>query len=220
MESNQNFSLVEKLFQMNKDISMNWHRSPKCVVLDLDETLIHSKPTSSALRNISKKQNSRLVIHNINIDGEQWSVIERPHLQDFIKFIYNYFDLIIIWSAGTYEYVHEICKKIISYYDECIIYTRDDCVSKNNTYIKPLSILEKNEYLLSPIMNLSTMIVIDNLDDTFVENVNNAIHIPNFEPKVEDINTIQDLALLKIMHFFSKMDRDIKDVRILDKNIF
>lgn len=214
MEEENSVCLVDKLFQMSETSFIEWHRSPKVVVLDLDETLIHSKPGNI-------KKTTRLTIHKVDIEGETWSVIERPHLQDFLRFIHQYFDLIVIWSAGTYEYVHEICKRIISYYDECVIYTRDDCVSKNNTYIKPLTILEKNEYILKPIMNLNTMIVIDNLEDTFVENVSSAIHIPNFEPTVEQLNTVQDVALLKIMGFFSEMDRnEVKDVRVLDKNIF
>jgi len=220
MEDELNVCLVDKLFNMNKNSFIEWHRPPKCIVLDLDETLIHSFPPNSFPSKSNQFKKGRTVIHNINIDGENWNVVERPHLQDFLKFIYTYFDVIVVWSAGTYEYVHEICKKIINYYDECIVYTRDDCISRNNTYIKPLTILENNEYILKPIMNMNTMFVVDNLEDTFVENVNNAIHIPNFEPTVEQLNTVQDLALLKLMHYFSNIDRTINDIRVLDKNIF
>lgn len=207
-------SYVETLFEMRNNSFIQWHRNPKCIVLDLDETLIHSKPG-----NITKKS-SKVPIHNINIEGDMWSVIERPHLKDFVNFIYKYFDLVIIWSAGTYEYVHAICKLIFPYYDECIVYTRDDCINENGNYIKPLIELEKNEYLLSPIMNLRTMFVVDNLDDTFVKNVSNAIHIPNFEPEPSDLPKIHDVALLKLISYFSELNRDIDDIRLIDKNIF
>lgn len=211
----QSNCMVETLFEMRNNSFIKWNRSPKCIVLDLDETLIHSKPG-----NISKK-GSKVPVHSLNIEGDSWSVIERPHLKDFIGFIYKYFDLIIVWSAGTYEYVHAISKLIFPYYDECIIYTRDDCVSENGNYIKPLTELEKNEYLLTPIMNLKTMIVVDNLDDTFVKNVNNAIHINNFEPEgPSDLAKIHDVSLLKLISFFSEMNRDVEDVRTIDKKIF
>lgn len=207
-------SNVETLFEMRNNSFIKWHRNPKCIVLDLDETLIHSKA------NTLTKKGSKVPIHHINIEGDPWTVIERPHLKDFINFIHKYFDLVIVWSAGTYEYVHAICRLIFPYYDECIIYTRDDCVYENGNYIKPLIELEKNEYLLSPIMNLRTMIVVDNLGDTFVKNVSNAIHIPNFEPEMSELIQIRDVDLLRLITFFSELNRDIDDVRLLEKNIF
>lgn len=206
-------SNVETLFEMRNNSFIKWHRNPKCIVLDLDETLIHSKAGTWS------KKGSKVPIHNINIEGDAWTVIERPHLKDFINFIHEYFDLVIVWSAGTYEYVHAICKLIFPYYDECIIYTRDDCVYENGNYIKPLIELEKNEYLLSPIMNLRTMIVVDNLDDTFVKNVSNAIHIPNFEPQIHELKESRDNALPRLLLFFTELNRDIDDVRLLEKNI-
>lgn len=130
-------SNVETLFEMRNNSFIKWHRNPKCIVLDLDETLIHSKAGTWS------KKGSKVPIHNINIEGDAWTVIERPHLKDFINFIHEYFDLVIVWSAGTFEYVHAICKLIFPYYDECIIYTRDDCVYENGNYIKPLIELEK-----------------------------------------------------------------------------
>lgn len=208
-------SNIETLFEMRQNSFVKWHRSPKCIVLDLDETLIHS-----IAGNFNRK-GSKVPIHNINIEGDPWTVIERPHLKDFINFIHKYFDLIIVWSAGTFDYVHAICKLIFPYYDECIVYTRDDCIPDNNgNYIKPLTELEKNEYLLSPIMNLRTMFVVDNLEDTFVKNVSNAIHIPDFEPGIDGLQKIQDVALLILINFFSEMNRDIEDIRLIDKKIF
>ena len=51
------------------------------LILDLDETLIHSKAGTWS------KKGSKVPIHNINIEGDAWTVIERPHLKDFINFI-------------------------------------------------------------------------------------------------------------------------------------
>lgn len=210
-------------------------RTDKSIILDLDETLISTfeaneikKLKSLGILTEPKYINlrSRLYVLNlkdINIKGENDNAIEygftRPHLDDFLKFCSHYFKHIIVWSAGCYDYVHEICKYIFKDLEPpALIYTRADC--ENNHKLKPLKKLIKNHPELG--LSLEKMFVIDDKTYTFQDNTGNAILMPPYQLKttIKDISN-DDQTLPRLIEWFQQKNvANAKDVTKLNKDIF
>jgi len=87
-------------------------------ILDLDQTIISSEE-------LTRKSKSKYIF---NIDGQeksipeneigthyrldQYIIVERPHLQDFLDYIFEKFN-VSVWTAASKEYALFICQKII-----------------------------------------------------------------------------------------------------------
>lgn len=199
-------------------------------VLDLDATVVHTEfvderklkdiltnPYYDSIRNRIK------VLKIIDIDDNFPAgnghisiavVILRPHIEEFINFILEYFDNISIWSAGHKRYVRAIESVLFSH--DNILYnrklkkvlTRQDCNEVTSKSV--LKDLESRGFILS------NTIIIDDNKKTFVNNPNNAIHIPIFLPKINEVD--EDKSLLRIIDWLKKNNlRECKDVRNIDK---
>lgn len=108
------------------------------VVLDVDETLIHS--------------HDEYIPDTFEYRGHY--VIERPYLRDFIDLmVTDPFYRVGVWSAGTYDYVHAIVDHIFGIdHNLEFVMTRDDCFPIRRDgyidYFKPLSILGEDDVVL------------------------------------------------------------------------
>lgn len=196
--SDDEMELEEEMYNLKEPLTK------KCIVLDLDETLVHTYIDDDDDKSASEFNQLKIPSRSDCLDLRQrcfnldlmeyggkrgqgskkiyWAM-KRPYLDDFLKTCFNYFTNVIIWSAGEFEYVHKICDKIFAdYYMPDAIYTRDDCVLNNGNNEKPLKKLF-NEF---PEMNPRNTLIIDDKPWTF-ENCNpdNAVLIPGFEPKPE-----------------------------------
>jgi hypothetical protein len=153
-------------------------------------------------------------------EGEEdliWGV-KRPHMDEFLEFAYDYFRNIVIWSAGTYEYVHAIVKNLFkSFPCPTKIFTRNDCAhSDEYGYEKPLDKI----YEAIPEMNPKNTILIDDRQEVFVrKDPHNGIIIPPFTPDVEDYNSLTyDTAFLVLKDWFmSPQVMEAKDIRKINK---
>ena len=102
------------------------------LVLDVDETLIHS--------------HRHRVPGSFHVQG--YYVDSRPYLDQFIELITEDGDFKVgVWSAGTYDYVWDIVERIFPRPGQLeFVMTRDDCVPIERNgyedYFKPLSIIE------------------------------------------------------------------------------
>jgi hypothetical protein len=209
------------------------------LVLDLDSTLIHTSSNvklyqqlalySSPERARHRLRVYRTDLYNINGTGRSGTALPmwgiwRPFVFHFLNFCNLYFNCIYIWSAGQYKYVHRI--KDLIFYDPrysrtnrlrqpTAVLTFDDC-EVGDTYLrKPLS----NLYQISDATPEKTIIVDDNLL-TAVNNRDNHIHIPAYEPphSIEGIEET-DVCLLQLLHWLClPAVIDAPDVRLLDKS--
>ena len=73
----------------------------KVLILDLDHTLIHSVDPKE---DIFDKPAFALHLSEKSI----YNIYKRPFLEEFLNFCFEKFDRIIIWSAGTLDYVEGI----------------------------------------------------------------------------------------------------------------
>jgi len=138
-------------------------RKKPLLVLDLDETLIHSStyPINTEC---------------IYIEEFGYYVYKRPFLDYFLTEVSKYYD-IGIWSAGTDDYVETIIDMILPVdVDPIFVFGRSMCQLKNvdgyRVFVKPLRILQDFGYCLSK------MLIVDDTPQKCVENFGNAI-IPN-----------------------------------------
>ena len=111
----------------------------KCLVLDIDETLVHTFDSFSLLKQLrifSDPANTDLRIrtYTLRLENEQNDHFElfgvtRPYVEDFLSFCFKYFQSVIVWSAGQKTYVHDICKFLFrNLRQPDLIWTRNDCI--------------------------------------------------------------------------------------------
>jgi TFIIF-interacting CTD phosphatase-like protein len=200
------------------------------IVLDLDETLVRSEEGTSIklltrYLTENKYYNRRRDMYHFvmrdNKTSREIYGIKRPFVDNFLDFAFTYFKRVIVWSAGQYEYVHNICNILFGdNYQPDLIFTYDDCEFTNN----------KNGILTKPLRKVwdtfqdtnerNTMILDDR--STVFEKVNprNGVLIPAYDPYAsEGINTNVDTRLPEFMMWLSSDQvKYSSDVRVLDKN--
>jgi hypothetical protein len=145
--------------------------------------------------------------------------IARPHLKQFMKYVFDTFKRVSIWTAGTN-----------SWYKECYDEVLRDCIPEGKKFdfvmtredfmfyypIKPLSYV----YMIFPDYNSKNTIIVDDNPITYSKNVENAIGMISFTYSL--LSEIQrqyldnsDFELLKLMVV---LDRKMKG-EIIHHNI-
>lgn len=166
----------------------------KVLILDLDETLIHSTSYRPAFHRQFKSLT--VYVHNqCNI----FHVFKRPHAELFLREAYKHFDL-YIFTASIKEYADPVLDLIFPRLKALIrgrIY-RESCVLTQGNYVKDLSMLGNTD--------LSSTIIVDNSPISYSRNESNAIPISNF------FGTGTDEALLNLVPFLEALSH-VKDVR-------
>ena len=94
----------------------------KNIVLDIDATLVHTHGELDNFKmlkvydpktqmNLRKKVYSMVLIDVSSVPGEgevtELSGIYRPYLKEFLEFCFQYFENVVIWSAGKKKYVEK-----------------------------------------------------------------------------------------------------------------
>ncbi|KAI8800133.1 NLI interacting factor [Cladochytrium replicatum] len=169
----------------------------KTLVLDLDETLIHS--TSRGSRNHD---------HMIEVLVEKhvclYYVYKRPHVDYFLRKVSEWYR-VVIFTASMPEYADPVIDWLDT--NRTLIskrYFRQSCTQHNGTYMKNLAIVEPD---------LSQVCLIDNSPISYAINQDNGIPISGW------MNDPQDEALLDLLPFldglrFSEDVRSILSLRI------
>ena len=165
----------------------------KTLVLDLDETLVHST-TKSAFPN---KKNIILHMKIKNINYTIY-VILRPYLEAFLNEMSLCYDL-YIFTASVSQYA----KNLIGIIDKNKVIkqvlNRENCKFIKGLYLKDLSIFKRD---------LKDIIIIDNNPLSYTLNKNNGIPISTW---IDDSNDKELLRLIPIMKFLSKA-RDVRPI--------
>ena len=215
----------------------------KNIVLDIDATLVHThgEIDDFSMLNIysdSEKLEYRRKLYTMTLfdsspdtppgtgSSLRLSGIYRPYLKEFLDFCSEYFDNVVIWSAGQKKYVEKMAEIMYPFreYQPLVIYNWDDCVHGEGDYLKkPLAKLFKDKRVKGK-MNEKNTFVLDDRDDTFSFNPKNGIQIPEFESdmSIDDIVDHPDDSFIKLMAWLSlKEVKECKDIRKLNKrNIF
>lgn len=170
----------------------------KCIVLDLDQTLIATQEKMDSLRRLNIMNDPNLLdlrqrTYHISIEDlespgygskyDYWGVA-RPHYKDFLLFCFSYFKIVAVWSAGKQPYVEAIVDFLFKDLPQPhIIFSYNDCdFDKLKHPIKPLTKMFNSNKVLKEHMNLQNTFVLDDNSATFYMNTGNAILIPAYEP--------------------------------------
>lgn len=199
--------------------------SPYSIVLDLDETLVSMvdeedhKAFYEAYENMTEEQKSRcfkMKISDFNRKKKQTEIvdiimIERKGLIKFLSWAFGYFQNVFIWSAGVNSYVREIDINVFrkNGFNPSITLTRDDCETVKNDCGKEIMIkpLDKIIRFSKVKINRDKLFILeDRYSSVQTKDRENIILINKFEPKLDDIETLDDDHLTLIINWFEALN--------------
>lgn len=192
------------------------------IVLDLDECLV--KTFSGAwdiYENIISNPKLFYLRHRvfmIKLEGINMWGVKRPYLDRFIRYIYNNFESVSVWSAGSKDYVYAIVEIIFRdyKYPDIVMTWNNVVVDDNKRYWKALDKFYNKNFKANP----SNTFLLDNKLDNFRDDPNNGVHIPDYDPlPTEEEIARDDTCLLVVILFIASIINKSTDIREVDKNL-
>lgn len=180
----------EKKLELYKNASTPTALKRKTLILDLDETLVHSTIKTVTHHHITV---------DVVIDGLTCTfyVIKRPHVDLFLQKVAEWFD-VIIFTASMQQYADPLIDQL----DPSKLVKgrlfRESCLPKEGNFVKDLSLIGQD---------LATTIIVDNSPIAYSHNKENALPIENWMG-----DNPQDDALLNLLPFLNAL-RFTSDVR-------
>lgn len=196
------------------------YKTGRNIVLDIDHTLANTFDSGGSslftdLLNSPDQLEVRRRVYVLQFEGYWMWGVKRPYLYAFLKYCFEEFDQVIVWTAGTKEYADAIVPWLFdSLPMPHKVYSRDDCVVVGGDYTKPLL------KILDSQIRLDNTLFVDDNAYYMRYNKGNAIIIGEYSPRetLEDIN-VCDQSLLDLRFWLSSDSvRKAKDVRTLDKS--
>ena len=194
--------IITKNYSMDYiPVKKNYAPSPpkKKLILDLDETLVHS-----GFNPFTRQSDISL---QINIDGRAHTIniLKRPYVDEFLKEISNYYE-IYVFTASMEEYA----SPVIDLLDKNNLvrgkFFRQDCIFNNGLYIKDLFKVTND---------LRDVIIIDNNPSSYITNEDNGIPIKTW---YDDLNDNELIKLIPLLKYLSTVN-DVRNIirQIIDK---
>lgn len=160
----------------------------KCVVIDLDETLVHSsfKPVHNAD-----------FIVPVEIDGtiHQVYVLKRPHVDEFLQRVGELFEC-VLFTASLSKYADPVADLLDKWGTFRARLFRESCVFHRGNYVKDLSKLGRD---------LKHVLIVDNSPASY------SFHPENAVPVVSWFDDFSDVELLELIPLLEKLN-EVDDV--------
>lgn len=193
--SKENFEKVEEKFRLLPLSTRRTHK--KTLVLDLDETLIHSSLTPV-------NDPDDIVFTGKLPNVFKFFVKYRPGLLEFLRKVSMKFEL-VVYTASSREYAEKVLgkidprRKLLKYR----LY-REDCLLMCGHYLKDISRLGRD---------LAQVVIMDNSVAAFAMHLDNGIPISTWIEDVNDIELSKAEAILQHV-------KECPDVRPFLKSFF
>ncbi|KAF7991736.1 hypothetical protein HCN44_010537 [Aphidius gifuensis] len=163
----------------------------KCLVIDLDETLVYSTD--------SPQEDNDCFVVSFEHEGKQHKkyVSKRPHVDEFLQAMGQLYECVLFTSAVP-EYAELVAKHIDKWGVFRAVLSRKSCVY-NGDYIKDLSKLGRT---------LEKTIIIDDIKTRYKFQPDNAVPVPGWfggACKKEELN---DTTLSDLIPFFEKLSTE------------
>ena len=168
----------------------------KTLVLDLDETLVHSSMTPFP--------NKNNIVIRLSIAGKPYTiyVIKRPFVEEFLREMSLYYEL-IVFTASLSEYSKPLLKIIDKNKVVKFTLNRENCTFSQGLYIKDLKIFNRD---------LKDIIIVDNNPASYAFNKENGIPILTWIDNPYDNELVKLIPLLKYLS-------NVHDVRLIINKI-
>ena len=161
----------------------------KTLVLDLDETLVHSsfRPTN----------NSSFIVP-VEIEGETHMVyvLVRPHCAEFLRRMGELYE-VVIFTASLRKYADPVIDLLDTYKVVRYRLYRDSCVSTKGNFVKDLSTLGRD---------MKAILIVDNSPVSYLFDPSNAIACSSW------FDDLDDTELLDLIPFLEELTH-VDDVR-------
>lgn len=189
------------------------HQHRKTLVLDLDETLVHSvaKVESQAP---PPHFDFELCVHMKRHETCSYYVIKRPHVDYFLKMVCQWFR-VVVFTASLERYASPLVDLLDPNRRISDRKFRDDCeaVTSRSGNRSSVYYVKKLENICP---DLSQILIIDNSPLAYAHNIENALPIKSFAINTAEQNTIDlgDQELLDMLPFLHSLT-SLADVRSL-----
>ena len=199
----------EKIRDISKKINFdiyNFDENKKLLILDLDETLVHSD-IDFLLKEKNINYDTVLYFDTEEEKNIPLPLIIRPGLYEFLDYASQNFNL-IIFTASDQQYADTIINYIEKdkKYFKMRLY-RDNCIFvEPGLYIKDLRIF-------FPFKNMEDIIILDNSLFSFANQLNNGILITSFFDDKDD-------TFLSNVQAYLEYIKNEKDIRQINKDSF
>ena len=188
--------------------NINSRQTQYNIILDIDETLIHTKLSIDISKDerISNDPVLSNRVYKTYFTTTFGSVLfcsgtKRPYMKEFIAYCFNKFDKVIIWSAGCYGYVHKMVD--IIFRDTIrphIIYTSNDLtIHEDGNFYKDVNKLF-NEF---DDLNMDNCFFIDDRKANVETCSDIGVVIPEYHPKLHN-EYYDDNKLVLLMDWFDE----------------
>lgn len=180
----------------------------KLLILDLDECLFHSVYKSEF-----STQSYDFLKNSFEVLGGMYRTMFRPHLQEFLEFAFENFD-VAVWTAAGKEYAEFVLNEMnLDTTKLQFFYTEKNCTAKYDygegwgmghmIYQKTISKLSKKGY------DMDKVLMVDDKPE-YIDSYGNVIKMPPF---YGDTN---DTYLLKLKEYLNKI-KDEPNYRKIEK---
>lgn len=139
------------------------HVGRKCLVLDLDETLVHSSFKSI-------QQADYVVPVEIEYHWHNVYVIKRPGVDNFLKKMGEIFE-IVVFTASLSKYADPVLDKLDVHHVVAHRLFRESCYNHKGNYVKDLSQLGRP---------IADTIILDNSPASYIFHPNNAVPVSSW----------------------------------------
>ncbi|KAF8161011.1 HAD-like domain-containing protein [Crassisporium funariophilum] len=169
------------------------HAGRKCLVLDLDETLVHS-----SFKSIS--QADYVVPVEIEYHWHNVYVIKRPGVDNFLKKMGEIYE-VVVFTASLSKYADPVLDKLDIHQVVSHRLFRESCYNHKGNYVKDLSQLGRP---------IADTIILDNSPASYIFHPNNAVPVSSW------FNDPHDTELTDLVPFLADLST-VDDVRgVLD----
>ncbi|KAI0769736.1 HAD-like domain-containing protein [Trametes elegans] len=169
------------------------HAGRKCLVLDLDETLVHSSFKAIA-------QADYVVPVEIEYHWHNVYVIKRPGVDNFLKKMGELYE-VVVFTASLSKYADPVLDKLDIHRVVAHRLFRESCYNHRGNYVKDLSQLGRP---------IADTIIIDNSPASYIFHPNNAVPVSSW------FNDPHDTELTDLCPFLADLGQ-VEDVRgVLD----
>ncbi|XP_060846871.1 phosphatase Herzog [Rhopalosiphum padi] len=156
----------------------------KCMVIDLDETLVHSS---------FKAINNADFVVPVEIDGtvHQVYVLKRPHVDEFLQRMGELYEC-VLFTASLAKYADPVADLLDKWGVFRARLFRESCVFYRGNYVKDLNKLGRA---------LHKVVIIDNSPASYIFHPDNAVPVNSW------FDDMTDKELLHLIPFFEKLSK-------------